>query len=85
MNDRIRSIIEQARTLTPDERRLMFDLLEAEFASEASDGTPEEVEAAWLDEVKRRIVQSERGETTFVDLDEVMAKVQQLIRRDTQQ
>ena len=82
MNDRIRAIIEQARKLTPDERRQMFDLLDAEFASEASDGTPEEVEAAWLDEVKRRIARSERGETTFVDLDEVMANVRQLIRRD---
>lgn len=80
MNERIRSIVEEARKLTPEERREMFDLLEIEFAGEQSDGTPEEVEAAWLDEVRRRIAKAERGETTPVELEAAMARVRALIR-----
>lgn len=80
MNDRIRSIIEETRKLTPEERREMFDVLEIEFAGEHSDGTPAEIEAAWLEEVRRRIAQSERGETTPVDLEEALARARALIR-----
>jgi hypothetical protein len=80
MNDRIRTIVEEARKLTPDERREMFDLLEIEFAAEQSDGTPEEVEAAWLEEVQRRIAKAERGETTPVHADQVLQRLRQIIR-----
>jgi putative addiction module component (TIGR02574 family) len=80
MNHRVRTIVEEARKLTPEERRELFDVLEVEFASEASDGTPEEIEAAWRDEVERRIAAAERGETTFVEAEEVLARMRQLIR-----
>jgi hypothetical protein len=80
MNDRIRTIVDEARKLTPEERREMFDWLDVEFADERSDGTPEEIEAAWLEEVRRRIAQSERGETTPVDLEEALARARILIR-----
>jgi hypothetical protein len=80
MNDRIRTIVEEARKLTPDERREMFDLLEIEFAAEQSDGTPEEVEAAWLEEVERRVAKAARGETTPVDADQVLQRLRQVIR-----
>lgn len=80
MNDRIRTIVEEARKLTPEERREMFDWLDVEFAGERSDGTPEEIEAAWLEEVQRRIAQSERGETTPVDLEEALARARAVIR-----
>jgi hypothetical protein len=80
MNDRIRNIVEEARKLTPEERREMFDLLEVEFADDEGDGTPAEIEAAWLDEVELRAARAERGETKFVDADEVLARLRQLIR-----
>ena len=80
MNDRIRTIVEEARKLTPEERREMFDLLEIEFAGDEGDGTPEEVEAAWLEEVERRVAKAERGETTFIDAEEVIARARGLIR-----
>ncbi len=80
MNDRIRTIVEEARKLTPDERREMFDLLDIEFAGDEGDGTPEEVEAAWLEEVERRVGKAERGETTFVEFDEAMARARRRIR-----
>ena len=80
MNERIRTIVDEARKLTPQERLELFDLLEVEFAGDQGDGTPEQVEAAWLEEVERRIAQAERGETTFVDAEEVLARMRQLIR-----
>jgi hypothetical protein len=80
MNDRVRSIVEEARKLTSEERREMFDMLEVEFAGEQSDGTPAEIEAAWLEEVRRRIAKSERGETTPIDLEEALARVRSVIR-----
>ena len=52
MNDRVRTIVEEARKLTPEERRELFDLLEVEFAGERVKARPEEVEAAWLEEVR---------------------------------
>ena len=45
MNDRVRTLLDEARKLTPDERRELFDLLEVEFASDQDDGTEEEVQA----------------------------------------
>jgi hypothetical protein len=52
MNERVRAIMEEARKLAPEERRELFDLLEATFAGDEGDGAPEEIEAAWLDEVE---------------------------------
>ena len=80
MNHPVRAIVEEARKLTAEERLELFDLLEAEFAGDEGDGTPEEVEAAWLEEVQRRIDKDERGETAFVDFDEAMAKARERIR-----
>jgi putative addiction module component (TIGR02574 family) len=77
MNDRIRNLVEEARKLTPEERLELVGLLEADLADE---GTPEEIEAAWVEEVERRIAAAERGEATFVDADEVLARMRQLIR-----
>ena len=79
MNDRIRTIVEEARKLTPEERSDLFDALELEFAREG-DGTPEEIEAAWLEEVERRIAKAERGETIFVEFNEAMARARRRIR-----
>ncbi len=80
MNERVRAIVEEARKLTPQERLELFDLLEATFAGDEGDGTPEEIEAAWLDEVEDRIARIERGESVLVDYEEVMARARRRIR-----
>ena len=80
MNQRVHMIIDEARKLSREERREMFDLLEAEFAGDQGDGTPEEIEAAWLEEVRRRIAAADRGDATFVDAEEVIARARKLIR-----
>ena len=80
MNTRVDTIVEEARKLTPEEQReLLTKLLELEEGE--ADGTPEEIEAAWLEEVKRRIEKAEKGETTFSDLDDVLAKAHDRLRR----
>jgi hypothetical protein len=80
MNERVRAIIEEARKLTPEERRELFDLLEATFAGDEGDGAPEEIEAAWLEEVEDRIASVERGESVLVDYEEAMARARRRIR-----
>ncbi len=74
MSERVRPLVEPARKLTPEER------LEAEVPGEAGDATPEEIEAAWLQEVARRAAQAAAGETIFVDAEEVPAKARQRIQ-----
>ena len=80
MNERVRAIIDEARKLTPEERRELFDLLEATFAGDEGDGAPEEIEAAWLEEVEDRIASVERGESVLVDYEEAMARARRRIR-----
>jgi len=80
MNDRVHAIVEEARKLTPQERLELFDLLEATFVGDEGDGTPEEVEAAWLKEVEERIAKVERGESVSVDHEEAMARARRRIR-----
>jgi hypothetical protein len=79
MNSRVHAIVEEARKLTRDERMELLDLLEVEFPG-GSEGTPGEIEAAWIEEVRRRIAEAERGEATFIDADEVLAEARRLIR-----
>ncbi len=79
MNERVRAIVEETRKLSPEERLELFGLLEVEFSRE-QDGTPEEIEAAWIEEVERRIAEAEREGTQFLDFEEVMTRARQLIR-----
>ena len=81
MNKRVTDLIEAASKLTPEERGELLLRLQHEFEDGEADGTPEEIEAAWAEEVERRIAKAERGETTFVDLDDVLAKARKLIPR----
>ncbi|MEQ1696928.1 MAG: addiction module protein [Hyphomicrobiaceae bacterium] len=81
MNKRVTSIIEEARKLSLAEREELFLRLRAEFEDEGSDGTPEEIEAAWVEEVERRIDRAERGETTFVPAEEVHARLRERLKR----
>jgi hypothetical protein len=80
MNERVRAIVEEARKLTAEERLELFDVLEATFVGDEGDGTPEQVEAAWIKEVERRMDQAERDGTVFIDVEEVMARLRQLAR-----
>jgi len=77
MNERVRAIVEEARKLTSEERRELVDLLEAELVDE---GSPAEIEAAWLEEVERRAASAERGETISISFDEAMTRARRYLR-----
>jgi len=81
MNQRIRHIIDEARKLSTGERQDLLDLLNAEFGEDAAVGTPEEIAAAWDEEVARRIERVERGEGKLYDFDEVMAELRVQLQR----
>ena len=74
MPDRVEEIAAQGRTLPPEERvRLMDLLLESldELATESS-------ERAWAPEIKRRVLAHDRGEGELFDVEDVMADAEKL-------
>jgi Putative addiction module component len=73
MNRRIETIVEEARKLTAEEREVLLVRLQHEFIDEGADGTPEEIEAAWAQDLDRRLDRAERGETTFIRHEDSMA------------
>ena len=74
MNQRVKALVDEARKLTPEERlELLDELSRVVDGEEPADGTPEEIEAAWLEEVERRLDADERGEKEGIDADDVMA------------
>lgn len=74
MNQRVKALVDDIRKLTPDERlELMAELSQVMDDDEPADGTPEEIEAAWIEEVEKRIAAAERGEGTTFSSDEVVA------------
>ena len=74
MNQRVKALVEDIRKLTADERlELMAELSSVIDDDEPADGTPEEIEAAWMEEVERRIAARERGEGKTYSSDEVVA------------
>ena len=81
MNQRIRHIIDEARKLSTGERQDLLDLVNAEFGEHAAAGTPDDIAAAWDEEVARRIERVERGEGKLYDFDEVMAELRVQLQR----
>ena len=68
MNQRIKTIFEDAQKLSPAEREELAELLLATI-----DVDPE-IEAEWAKEIEDRIRSHERGETTARPVAEVLAK-----------
>ena len=70
MTDLVSELAAQGRTLPPEERVRLMDLL-LESLHETSTS---EVEAAWNVEITRRVASHERGEGRLHDAEEVMAE-----------
>lgn len=78
MTDQASRILEAALQLPEDERAQLAAIL----TDSVGDGSsPEEIEAAWIAEAKRRSVAIERGEMELVDSDEMMARLRARVRR----
>lgn len=76
MNKRVEALIEQARKLTPEEREKLVARLQVELDDDDEpDGTPEEIAAAWSEELQRRIREIEKGEVELVPWETVLAEL----------
>ena len=81
MNKRVTALIEEARNLTADEREELILRLQHEFSEQDSDGTPEELQAAWVEECGRRMDAYHRGETTMTRAIDVHESIDERLSR----
>lgn len=70
MTDLVTELAKQGRTLPPEERVRLLDLL-LESLDETSNT---EIESAWNAEITRRVTAHERGEGKLYDAEDVMAE-----------
>jgi putative addiction module component (TIGR02574 family) len=71
----LKQIEEQARALNPDERaKLAQSILESLQAPVA------EIEAAWAEEIERRVAAFDRGEMPAYPAEDVFAEARRLLR-----
>jgi putative addiction module component (TIGR02574 family) len=71
MNARLRELEAKALQLTTTERSELIGSLIASLEGETQ-GSPEEIRAAWDAEIERRIGEMEAGRTRFVDAAEAL-------------
>ncbi len=74
MNDHVLELAEMGKALAPEDRSRLVDML-LESLHEGSLG---EVQAAWDDEVERRLAAYDRGEVQSIDGEKVLAKARAL-------
>jgi putative addiction module component (TIGR02574 family) len=70
MTDRVSELAAQGRSLPPEERVRLLDLL----LESLHDPSSAEVEQAWNAEIERRVAAHERGEGRLYDVEYVMAE-----------
>ena len=76
MTDLVTELSKRARELSPEDRaRLAEELLES-----LEVGLDPEVDAAWDEELRRRITEVEAGVVKLVPADEVFARVRRALR-----
>lgn len=81
MNQRVKALVDEARKLTPDEQWELLRQLHEAFDDEPAEGTPEEIEAAWMEEVERRAAAVERGDSKLIDFDVAMRRAMDGIKK----
>ena len=74
MADRVDELAEQGRSLTPEERVRLLDLLLESLEAKPTG----EVEAAWAKEIERRVSAHLRGEGELFEVEDVMAAAEKI-------
>ena len=74
MPDLVAELVEQARTLSPEDRSRLVDLL----LESLHESPLAEVEAAWTKEIERRVAAYERGEVQTYAAEEVFAEARRI-------
>lgn len=80
MSGHVDAVLEQAKRLSADERLEIARELLASVDEDEESGTPEEIEAAWDDEIQRRDEQVLAGGGGAHDAESVLAEVERAIR-----
>ncbi len=76
MSDLVAELAERGRSLPPEERVRLLDLL-LESLHESS---TTEAEDAWNKEIERRVAMYERGEAVLYDAEDVMVEAARIAR-----
>lgn len=76
MPDSVSELAAKGAALTPEDRSRLIDLLLVSLR----EGPLYEVEAAWDEEVERRLSAHDRGETSPIDGEEVLSEARRLAR-----
>jgi len=76
------TLFEQALALPPDDRRdlatRLIDSLGINSLDEVNPDTPEEIEAVWAAEIRRRIADIDSGRTKMLSLEEFRRRMTKL-------
>jgi putative addiction module component (TIGR02574 family) len=80
MSGNAHAVLEQAKKLTAEERIELARELLASVDEDEEAGTPEEIEEAWDDEIRRRDEQVLAGGGGTHDADDVLAEAERIIR-----
>jgi putative addiction module component (TIGR02574 family) len=76
MADPVADLVERARSLEPEDRARLVELL----LDSLHDEPIGDVEAAWEGEIRRRVEAFERGEVKTYAAEDVFAEVRRLLR-----
>lgn len=77
MSDRVRALLPQLDELSADEREVILDYLTGKDDSEDEVLTQEEWEAAWVEEVERRMADMDSGKDVGVPWEEVQRRMKE--------
>ncbi len=77
MNNQVVELAELGKALVPEDRSLLVDMLLVSLHEDPLT----QIEAAWDDEVERRLAAYDRGEIQAIDGEEVLARARALSRR----
>ena len=76
MNDQVADLTQRGLALPEDDRARLAEVLLASLGAEPAS----EVEAAWDQEIRRRLAAYDRGEVKAIDAEEVFAKGELIAR-----
>ena len=77
MRDQVMELVERGKELAPEDRSRLVDMLLVSL----HEAPVAEVDAAWDEEVERRLAAHDRGEVQAIDGEEVLAKAHRLAAR----
>jgi putative addiction module component (TIGR02574 family) len=80
MSAQAKKIIEEIRSLSPEDRRLVA-LEFVDDADDEMDGSTEEVEKAWALEIERRVAEVDAGLVTPVPFEDALARIEASLSR----